>query len=138
MNGSFPARKLEIYNFNRMDAIPQLAKLPAAQRDAMKAVAAVLPFKVNQYVLEELIDWDRVPDDPMFRLTFPQRGMLADDDFAAMLKLLPVFLFIVPGMICFALAHTGASSELRDALIGPDGQVVREQAQKAFKRKEKR
>jgi len=87
MNGSFPARKLEIYNFNRMDAIPQLAKLPAAQRDAMKAVAAVLPFKVNQYVLEELIDWDRVPDDPMFRLTFPQRGMLADDDFAAMLKL---------------------------------------------------
>lgn len=52
--------------------------------------------------------------------------------FAAMLKLLPVFLFIVPGMICFALAHTGASSELRDALIGPDGQVVREQAQKAF------
>ena len=27
--------------------------------------------------------------------------------FAAMLKLLPVFIFIIPGMICFALAKTG-------------------------------
>lgn len=80
------ARKLEIYNFNRMDAIPQLARLSEVERDAMRAVAAVLPFRVNRYVIDELIDWDRVPEDPMFRLTFPQRGMLAEDDFAAMLK----------------------------------------------------
>ena len=72
------ARKLEIYNFNRMDAIPQLARLSEVERDAMRAVAAVLPFRVNRYVIDELIDWDRVPEDPMFRLTFPQRGMLAE------------------------------------------------------------
>ena len=29
--------------------------------------------------------------------------------FAAMLKLLPVFIFIIPGMICFALAKSGSS-----------------------------
>jgi SSS family solute:Na+ symporter len=52
--------------------------------------------------------------------------------FASMLKLLPVFLFIVPGMICFALAQTGQSAALRDALIGADGGVVRDEAQKAF------
>ena len=30
-----------------------------------------------------LIDWDRAPDDPMFRLTFPQEGMLEPDDYAS-------------------------------------------------------
>jgi L-lysine 2,3-aminomutase len=40
----------------------------------------VLPFRVNEYVLSELIGWDRVPDDPMFQLVFPQPGMLTTDD----------------------------------------------------------
>ena len=34
----------------------------------------------TRYVAEELIDWDAAPDDPMFRLTFPQRGMLPADE----------------------------------------------------------
>lgn len=42
----------------------------------MKAVSAVLPFRVNGYVIEDLIDWSAVPDDPIFRLVFPQPGML--------------------------------------------------------------
>jgi len=42
----------------------------------MKAVSAVLPFRVNGYVIEDLIDWDAVPDDPIYRLVFPQPGML--------------------------------------------------------------
>jgi L-lysine 2,3-aminomutase len=50
----------------------------------MKAVSAVLPFRVNQYVLDELIDWSRIPDDPIFQLTFPQRGMLSPADFRRM------------------------------------------------------
>jgi len=52
--------------------------------------------------------------------------------FAALLKLLPVFIFIIPGMICFALAKTGASESLQQALMGADGKVVRDEAQKAF------
>jgi len=36
--------------------------------------------------------------------------------FAAFLKLLPVFIFIIPGMICFALAGSGRLEVLRDAL----------------------
>jgi SSS family solute:Na+ symporter len=51
---------------------------------------------------------------------------------AAMLKLLPVFIFIIPGMICFALAHSGQSQEIRDVMIGQDGTIIREEAQKAF------
>ncbi len=53
----------------------------------MEAVAAVLPFRVNQYVIDELIDWANIPHDPIYQLTFPQPGMLADDDFRRMVRL---------------------------------------------------
>ncbi|RPI60759.1 MAG: lysine 2,3-aminomutase, partial [Ignavibacteriales bacterium] len=43
-----------------------------------------LPFKTNNYVVDKLIDWSRVPDDPMFKLTFPQKEMLLEDDYAKM------------------------------------------------------
>jgi KamA family protein len=67
-----------------LDDIPQLRKLPAEERLALKAVSAVLPFRVNCYVIDELIDWDRIPEDPIYQLTFPQREMLQPDDFRAM------------------------------------------------------
>jgi SSS family solute:Na+ symporter len=51
--------------------------------------------------------------------------------FAAFLKLFPVFLFIIPGLICFALAKSGTLPELR-ALVGPDGRPVPQEAQAAF------
>jgi SSS family solute:Na+ symporter len=52
--------------------------------------------------------------------------------FAAGLKLLPVFIFIVPGIICFALASSGAVPEIQQALFDADGQMIRDEAQKAF------
>ena len=54
----------------------------------MKVVANVFPFRVNNYVIEELIDWDKVPNDPVFQLTFPQRGMLDDESYDEMATLL--------------------------------------------------
>jgi SSS family solute:Na+ symporter len=52
--------------------------------------------------------------------------------FAAVLKLLPVFIFIIPGIIAFALATSGAEPELQRQLLDANGNVIREQAQKAF------
>jgi KamA family protein len=54
----------------------------------MRVVASVLPFRVNRYVIENLIDWARVPDDPIFQLTFPQPGMLSPGDFDRVARLL--------------------------------------------------
>ncbi len=54
----------------------------------MQVVSAVFPFRVNDYVVEQLIDWSRIPDDPIFQLTFPQRGMLEPDDFQRVRRLL--------------------------------------------------
>jgi len=50
--------------------------------------------------------------------------------FAAFLKLLPVFIFIVPGMICFALAQQGTQGLTH--LVDSEGHVVRAEAQAAF------
>lgn len=44
----------------------------------MFMTANILPFRTNNYVLEELIDWSRVPNDPIFQLNFPQPGMLSE------------------------------------------------------------
>jgi SSS family solute:Na+ symporter len=51
---------------------------------------------------------------------------------AGFLKLLPVFIFIIPGMICFALAKSGKVTAIQQTLFGPDGQIIRDQCQKAF------
>ena len=67
-----------------LPSLPQIQALDADARLAMMAVSAVLPFRVNHYVIEELIDWDDIPDDPVYQLTFPQRGMLASEDLSVM------------------------------------------------------
>lgn len=51
--------------------------------------------------------------------------------FASGLKLMPVFLFIVPGMIALALARTGKVPGLAP-VVGPDGEAVRATAQAVF------
>ncbi|HTY63050.1 MAG TPA: sodium:solute symporter [Acidobacteriota bacterium] len=51
--------------------------------------------------------------------------------FAAVLKLLPVYLFIVPGLIAFALAKSGKVPGL-GVMVSPDGSVIPHQAQAAF------
>jgi KamA family protein len=50
----------------------------------MEVVGNVLPFKTNNYVVEQLIDWDNVPNDPMYVLTFPQKGMLNPEHYDKM------------------------------------------------------
>ncbi len=100
----------------------------------------------DQYIVQRVLG---APNE-----TEARRGSIA----AAMLKLLPVFIFIIPGMICFALATQAndvrqaaaqqqvvdADAEtnpakvgttypaLADAILDKDGKIIRDQAQKAF------
>lgn len=74
----------QVYTEHQLDEIDALKHLSAQQRFEMKVVAEILPFRVNQYVIDELIDWSNIPDDPIFQLTFPQKGMLLEDDFEQM------------------------------------------------------
>ncbi|MEY9633417.1 L-lysine 2,3-aminomutase [Bradyrhizobium japonicum] len=61
--------------------LPEWAALDPDLREAIQVVAQVLPFRANRYVVENLINWSKVPDDPIFRLIFPQREMLDADEF---------------------------------------------------------
>src|SRR4029450_2628327 len=52
------------------------------------AGAGALPFRTNRHVTDELIDWDDVEHDPIYRLTFPSPEMLDPADLVTMTKLL--------------------------------------------------
>jgi solute:Na+ symporter, SSS family len=60
--------------------------------------------------------------------TEARRGAIA----ASFFKLLPVFIFIIPGIICYALAVSGKVPAFQQLLIGPDGKIIRDNAQQAF------
>jgi KamA family protein len=69
-------RRFRAFTAKHLDALVQRAGLSATERMAIKAVGMVLPFRTNSYVVDTLIDWDAAPDDPIFRLVFPQAAML--------------------------------------------------------------
>ena len=64
------------YTLHNYREIPQIAHLPEELTEAIEIVGRVLPFKTNNYVVDQLIDWNNIPDDPIFTLTFPRREML--------------------------------------------------------------
>lgn len=82
---SYRYRTFGLHNFEK---IPQIGRLSDEEIFAIKVVGSVLPFKANNYVTDELIDWDNYADDPIFRLTFPHRDMLSEDHFNEMAEAL--------------------------------------------------
>jgi len=54
----------------------------------IQAASHVYPFRANNYVVEKLIDWSNVPNDPIFKLTFPQPEMLLPGDMSDVLSLM--------------------------------------------------
>lgn len=84
----FEVERFKVYTLNQIDQIPQLAKLDSRTIWAMKVVASVLPFRVNEYVIKKLIDWNNIPNDPIYQLTFPQKDMLDNESFDLIASLL--------------------------------------------------
>jgi len=68
--------KYKAYTLQNFQNLPQIQKLPEEVQFAIQVVGNVYPFRTNNYVVEELINWDNVPHDPIFILTFPQKDML--------------------------------------------------------------
>jgi KamA family protein len=81
-------RRFRAYTAKHLDALIARAGLDASQRLAVQAVATVLPFRTNAYVVEQLIDWDAAPEDPIYRLVFPQADMLPEADIRTIAGLL--------------------------------------------------
>lgn len=73
----------------------------------------------DQYIVQRALG---APDERTAR-----RGSI----FASFLKLSPPYLFIIPGMVCFALAKSGKIPALGQ-MIGADGKVISSVAQGSF------
>ncbi len=81
-------RVLKSYTLHNFLSIPQIASLSEEMVRDIEVVGRVLPFKTNNYVVDELIDWDNLDTDPIFTLNFPRRGMLEKKHYAAVERLL--------------------------------------------------
>ena len=80
--------KYNLYSRKNFTENPRIKSLPQKTIEAILTVSTVLPFRVNNYIIDNLIDWNNIPYDPIYRLTFPQPEMLDDQDFKKMNELL--------------------------------------------------
>lgn len=81
-------KKYQAYGLGNYRNIPQASRLSQDELRAIEVVGRVLPFKTNNYVVEELIDWENIANDPIFTLNFPRREMLSKKHYVAIDKLL--------------------------------------------------
>ncbi len=81
----YPYKSFSLHNYRK---IPQTERLSSDQLEAIEVVGRVLPFKTNTYVVNELINWDNIPNDPIFVLNFPQKDMLVPAHYERMQQLL--------------------------------------------------
>jgi SSS family solute:Na+ symporter len=77
-------------------------------------------WTTDQYIVQRMLG---APNE-----TEARRGSIA----AAFLKLLPVLIFIIPGIIAFALASSGKIPAMQAELYGGGSELIRDNAQKAF------
>ncbi|MHB9056442.1 MAG: KamA family radical SAM protein [Paludibacteraceae bacterium] len=81
-------KTLKTYTLSNYKTIPQIAGLSNEMIEAIEVVGRILPFKTNNYLVNELIDWTEINTDPMFTLTFPRREMLETRQYNAIKKML--------------------------------------------------
>ncbi len=96
------------------DAYPWIAMLFCAP------VVGLWYWCTDQYIVQRVLSAEDEQD--------ARRGSIA----AAALKLLPVFIFIIPGMIAFALAKSGQNAALQQTFFDASGEIIRDNAQQAF------
>lgn len=87
-HSNFSVQNYKSYTLRNFREIPQMEKLSEEEKFAIEVVGSVLPFKANNYVIDELIDWDNAPDDPIFILTFPVKELLVEEHFNTMAELI--------------------------------------------------
>lgn len=76
LQAAFQNPKYRPYGLNNFRQIPQINRLTNEQIFNLEVVARVLPFRTNNYVIDELIDWNNIPNDPLYILNFLQKDML--------------------------------------------------------------
>jgi len=81
-------KNIKFYSLHNFKSIPQIATLSSEMIRDIEVVGRVLPFKTNNYVIDELTDWKNVETDPIFTLNFPRREMLKKKHYDSLRKLM--------------------------------------------------
>jgi len=82
-------QKYQAFTLRNYRELPQIQQyLSEEERFDIEVVGNVLPFKANNYVVDQLIDWDNYRKDPIYILTFPQRDMLEPQHYDEMAEAL--------------------------------------------------
>jgi SSS family solute:Na+ symporter len=77
-------------------------------------------WTTDQYIVQRVLSAANLKE--------ARRGSIA----ASFFKLLPVFIFIIPGIITFALASSGNIESLSAALLDAEGNIINSKAQQVF------
>lgn len=90
MNTTVQAARFKPYTRQTISQSPYWSRLTPALQEAVQVVSRVLPFRTNDYVMNELINWDNIPDDPIYRLVFPHADMISPQEYASLRDLVLV------------------------------------------------
>lgn len=83
-NDKIAQYKIQTYTLDNFRNIPQIESMSEEKQFEIEVVGNVFPFKTNNYVIEQLIDWNNIPHDPLFILNFPQKNMLSPTNYQKM------------------------------------------------------
>lgn len=103
--------------YSSLKQIPQFSKLSEEMRFNVEVAASIIPFKSNTYIVEQLIDWEKIPNDPIFQMCFPQKGVVLHDDFEKVKEL---------------LKYSKASEELKGAVNTARKNLIATDTQNSF------
>lgn len=73
--------KFKTFNNNTFPSSVYYKLLPNSERENFDILSSIFHFKINTYVADNLIDWDNVPEDPIYRILFPRKEMIREKDF---------------------------------------------------------
>ena len=81
-------KKINFYTLHNFRSIPQMNGVSETMKRDIEITGHVLPFKTNNYVVDELISWEEIETDPIFTLNFPRQEMLSKNHFDTVARLI--------------------------------------------------
>lgn len=73
--------RFKVFGKSNLETSPLKKLINSKDLEEISVVAEVLPFRINSYVLDRLIDWTDYKNDPIYKLTIPNKKMLTDDQY---------------------------------------------------------
>jgi KamA family protein len=81
-------QKIRYFRTRDLLQIQQVQNLNKEDYEALSVVSRVLPFRVNSYIVNELVNWQNVPNDPIYQMNFLRKDMLAPEHYSQIKNLI--------------------------------------------------